>query len=171
MSIVHSIGGNLVDYRFERVTIACTVCARRGVYRIKSLRSVHGNPPMADLPRLVAMKGGCQLAIRYPGTACDAHFEQPNIPATFTYLAEAQQAGWRLILQCERSRQGLKSARPCVPSLFRIDGPSLIAALGHDYPLERLERSLHCPLCNTSHYSLHWVIPPTRPPDAGRAAA
>lgn len=74
MSIVHSIGGSLVDYRFERVTIACTVCARRGTYKVKNLRTVHGNPPMADIPRLGAMKGGSQLAIRFPGIDCDAHF-------------------------------------------------------------------------------------------------
>ncbi len=34
----------------------------------------------------------------------------------------------------ERSRQGLKSARPYVSSLFRIDDVGLMAALGHEYP-------------------------------------
>lgn len=92
------------------------------------------------------------------------------MPVTITYLNDARHAGWRLILTV-RSRQRLKSARPCVPSLFRVDGASLIAAPGHDYPIERLERSLHCPVCNTRQYSLRWVIPPTRPTDSTTVAA
>ncbi len=36
-----AIGGNLVDHRFERVTIGCSVCAPKGVYEIKTVRSVH----------------------------------------------------------------------------------------------------------------------------------
>jgi len=169
MGNVDGIGGNLLDFRFERLTIACTLCARRGVYKVTSLRTTHGNPPMEDLPRLVAMKGGCQLATRYPGTGCDAHFEVDRAPASITMLVDAYHAGWRLILQCERSRQGLKSVRPCI-SLFRISTESLVAAYGHDFPVERLERTLCCPGCGSKRFSLRWVVPPTKPTDAQRAA-
>jgi hypothetical protein len=57
---------HLADYRFHRLQISCASCGRHGDYSVATLRKLYGNPPMADVPRFVAMRGNCALAMRFP---------------------------------------------------------------------------------------------------------
>lgn len=154
-------GGWLADYKWDQLRIGCRPCGRLGVYRPKTLRQMLANPPMSEVPRLIAIKAGCELAIRFPGRDCQACFISKEAPKIET-LAEAWHAGWRLVLTCERTRQALKSVKPCRSPSY-LDMPSLVAALGHDRPIEALRRCLACPRCGSRHYSLSWIEPPAGP--------
>lgn len=164
MSDLQTFGGFLSDYRLPRLKIACAPCGRHGDYSTRTLRALYGNPPMEELPRLIALRGNCPLALRYPGTECGAWFVREGAPKV-EYLGDAHHAGWALILTCERSHQGLKSVKPCRhPAL--LDLKSMVAVLGHTFPIDQLSRKLICPGCGSRHYSLTWIIPK----DPGKAA-
>ena len=64
--------GHLADYRFPRLGIACGPCGRNGSYKVSTLRTMLANPPLCDVPRLLAVKSGCPLALRFPGRRCSA---------------------------------------------------------------------------------------------------
>ncbi len=155
-------GRYLSDFRWDRLRLVCVPCGREGSYRPATLRTMLGNPPMEDVPRLLAIKAGCAMATRHPGTSCSATLVSPNAPKVEN-LAVAYHAGWRLVLSCGRSRQGLKSVKACRQP-FHLDLESLVAALGHDVPLEGLQRRLVCPGCGSTHNSLTWAAP--KPPPA-----
>lgn len=150
--------GHLADFRFPRLQVACASCGRHGDYSVQTLRKLYGNPPMAEVPRFVAMRGNCPLALRYPGRDCEAHLVRADRPAVIEYLGTAFHAGMKAVLTCRRTRQGLKSVKPC-PKPYVIDLGSLVAGLGHMFPIDQLERKLHCPTCGSRHYELAWIIP------------
>ncbi len=125
---------------------------------------LYGNPPMPELPRLVAMRGDCPLALHYPGTGCEARFVTDRAPV-IEYLGSAYHAGWSAVLTCRRHHQGLKSVKPCKDP-YVLDLGSLVAALGHTFPIDRLDRKLCCPKCGSTHYELSWIIPKA-PPASG----
>jgi hypothetical protein len=160
MSLPESFDGHLSDYRHPRLKIGCAACARQGDYSVKTLRMLYGNPPMAVLPRLVAIRGNCPKALQYPGNGCSARFTAGSGPAVVEYLGNAYHAGWGLILTCRRTHQGLKSAKAC-RNPYRVDLGSLVVGLGHTYPIDQLDRKLFCPDCGSPHYELNWIIPKT----------
>jgi hypothetical protein len=156
-------GGNLSDYKHERLRIACGPCGRDGDYRVKTLRTMLGNPAMNEVPRFLAMKAGCALAARYPGHECRAYFVDNHNAARAHYLSDACAAGWALTLKCERRREGLKSVRACRFQPFGLDLESLVSALGHDFPIEQLPTRLVCPGCGSHHFALAWIAPKAPP--------
>lgn len=153
---------HLSDYRFPRLQIACASCGRHGDYSVQTLRKLYGNPPMEEVPRFVAMRGSCPLAIKFPGKDCEARFVTRRPPAVVDYLGSAYHSGWRVVLTCHRSHQGLKSVKPCREP-YTLDLGSLVAALGHSFPIDRLESKLCCPGCGSAHYELSWIIPKEPP--------
>jgi hypothetical protein len=153
---------HLIDYRFDRLQISCASCGRHGDYSVRTLRKLYGNPPMAEVPRFVAMRGNCPLALRFPGKDCDARFTNRAAPKSVEYLGSAYHAGWSIVLTCQRSHQGLKSVKPCREP-YLIDLGSLVAALGHTFPINQLERKLCCPNCGSVHYDLRWIVPKEPP--------
>ncbi len=122
-----------------------------------------GNPPMSEVPRFLAIKAGCPLATRFPGHECRAYFVDNHDVAKVQYLSTAYHAGWQVTLKCERSRQGLKSVKPCRFQPFALDLASLVAALGHEFPIDQLERRLQCPGCGSRHFTLAWIAPKAPP--------
>jgi hypothetical protein len=166
MSDIALFSGHLADYKQDRLRIACGPCGRDGNYRTKTLRALLGNPPMAEVPRLLAIKAGCALATKYPGHECRAYFVSELIRLEVKDLMSAYHAGWQVTLKCERNRQGLKSVKPCRFQPFLLDLASLVATLGHDFPIIQLERRLICPGCGSDHFALAWIAPKAPPNDA-----
>jgi hypothetical protein len=70
----------------------------------------------------------------------------------------AYHAGWTLVLACQRSHHGLKSVRLCREP-YVIDLGSLVAGLGHTFPIDQLDRKFSCPNCGSAHYQLRWIMP------------
>ena len=158
-----ALEGHLADYRQDRLRIACGPCGRDGQYRITSLRTMLGNPPMSEVPRLLAIRAGCPLATRFPGHECRAYFVDNHQVGKVEHLAAAYHAGWQVTLRCERSRQGLKSVKPCRIQPFLLDLASLVAALGHEFPISQLGQRLLCPGCGSRHFTLAWIAPKAPP--------
>jgi hypothetical protein len=113
---------------------------------------------MADLPRLVAIDGKCQLAIRQGGRACKCRFEVREQHAEPTMLGDALRMGWRLKMACERHHQGLKAAKPC-PGIVEIEVKTLVASFGHTFTIDKLPARLRCPGCGSNSFSLMWIVP------------
>lgn len=85
-----------------------------------------------------------------------------------TSLWQAAKAGWLVSLKCERTREGLKSARACpLPIVLHL--PTLIAAFGPDLEVEQLQGRIRCPRCGSERYTLRTAVPPQ--PGAGVADA
>ena len=161
----NDFSGQLADYRFERLGIACGPCGRHGSYRVKTLRTLLFNPPLAEVPRLLAIKAGCPLAVRFPGHECRAWFTRTAAAKASNYLGDRRFDGRQLILTCERSPQALKATKPC-PRAFELDLSSLVAVLGHSFEVDQLTIRLQCPGCGSHHYSLNWIAPKPAPPAA-----
>jgi hypothetical protein len=162
MNADSEFAGWLADYRHKRLHVACGPCSRQGDYKVSSLRMMLGNPPMDEVPRLLAIKAGCALATKFPGRDCRACFLSHRTPEIVRDLGGARHSGWQLVLTCGRRHQGLKSVKPC-RAPFYLDLPSLVATLGHEYPIEQLRRRLICPGCGSPHFELHWIAPKAPP--------
>jgi hypothetical protein len=76
-----------------------------------------------------------------------------------TTLWAAAKAGWLVTLKCQRTREGLKSARAC-PLPISLHLPSLIAALGPDLEVDALQQHLRCPRCGSDRFALGITAPP-----------
>ncbi len=81
-------------------------------------------------------------------------------------LDHARLGGWTALLHCGRRHAALKTAKSC-PDAVPLDVPTLIAALGHSFPLERLPSRLLCPSCGTRSLSVDWIVPEGPPPSGG----
>ena len=158
----NDFSGHLADYRFPRIEIACGPCGRLGRYKVSTLRTMLSNPPLDEVPRLLAIKAGCPLATRYPGRDCSAWFATGGTGQASKYLGDRRFEGWQLMLTCERSHQGLKTTKPCSRP-FAIDLSSLVAVLGHTFEIDQLPRRLVCPSCGSHHHSLTWIAPKSPP--------
>ena len=76
-----------------------------------------------------------------------------------TTLWQAAKAGWLVSLKCERTREGLKSAKAC-PMPITLHLPTLIAALGPDVQVGELQKRLRCPRCGSNRFGLRTTVPP-----------
>lgn len=65
-----------------------------------------------------------------------------------------------LSLRCERTREGLKSSRPCTRLAQLLDLTTLVAVYGPDLAVDELEQKLRCPGCGSHRFSLHIALPP-----------
>lgn len=158
----NDFSGQLSDYRFKHLDIACGPCGRFGHYKVTTLRTLLFNPPLSEVPRLLAIKAGCPLAVRYPGHECRAWFASKDNAKASKYLGDRRFEGWELLLACQRTHQGLKSTKPC-KGVFELDLSSLVAVLGHTFEVDQLPRRLVCPGCGSHHHSLAWIAPKAPP--------
>ena len=63
---------HLADHNGALV-IECEACGRRGVFhKPRDLVATIGNPPLEDIPRITAIRGGCKLAAEKKGAGCGA---------------------------------------------------------------------------------------------------
>lgn len=122
-----------------------------------------GNPPLSEVPRLLAIKAGCPLATRFPGHECRAYFVDNQDAGQVRYLSAVYHSGWQVTLTCDRRRQGLKSVKACRFQPFPLDLASLVSALGHDFPIDQLGKRLTCPGCGSRHFTLAWIAPKAPP--------
>ena len=146
----------LKTYRFPRVVVGCIRCKRRGEYATARLRERFPDQTMGELAVSIAATGGC-LSAQAPHGHCSAYPSEPNVEH-WANLMDAYQGGWRLMLRCERNREGLKSAQPC-PDVSEISIVTLKASFYWATPLERLRHKLHCPKCESRMFSLQWMVP------------
>ena len=71
-------------------------------------------------------------------------------------IGDALDAGWEMTLQCDRRRAGLKSARACT-GVQTLHLPSLIATLGPDAELDKLNTLIRCPKCGSKYVLVRLV--------------
>ena len=153
----------LASYPFPRIVICCVRCNRRGEYRTAGLREQFADQAMGELAVAIAAAGGC-LSAQAPHGHCSVFPSEPPVEHWAT-LMDAYQGGWRLLLRCERHREGLKTAKPC-PSDIEIAVPTLKASFYWATPLDRLRLKLHCPRCESRMFSLRWIVPDTLKPSS-----
>ena len=82
-------------------------------------------------------------------------------------LGEAWRQGWQVTVRCALGRKdGFRSVRECT---YRadLDIASLAWTRGRDFPLERLESRLMCPLCGSRRVAV--LFQPPAPPQAQAA--
>lgn len=158
---------SLDQYRPPTIKIECLRC-RRYVpdVQIPTLRKRFGNIPVIEAARRVAASGPkpCGLA-RDDGKLCSVRAFEPPV-WHWANLYDALHGKWQAALFCHRHLEALKRAEPC-PGNVPLDIPTLLAALGHDFKLERLPSKCECPKCHTSMVEIAWHVPdPVAPPHA-----
>lgn len=148
----------LDGYRPRTFRIECHRCRREAVLdKYDMIRRYGKTTTLADVAQKVAVKAGCNLAALPAGPGCSARLYETPV-WTWARLRDARIGGWSVYLTCQRRFAALKSADSC-PETFRLDVLTLIAALGDDYPLDRLQTKAQCPLCGTSSVELTWHVP------------
>src|SRR5262245_30389198 len=93
--------------------------------------------------------------------------EQTREGTMATTLGEAWQQGWRVTVRCALGRKdGFRSIRECT---YRtdLDVATLAWTRGRDFPLERLESRMMCPLCGSRRVAVLFQ-PPGAPNEAAR---
>lgn len=158
----------LDDYRPTDLMIDCGRCRRQASVSCTTLRKKFGNIRLGEIARRVAASGipPCNLATIGNGTGCRARPVEPAFHH-WALLRDAQRGGWGARIICQRHLEALKRARPC-PQVVDLDLDTLIAALGYDFPLERLRNRLRCPLCGTGSITVEWIAPGVRPDPGGQ---
>lgn len=152
-----------------RLEVKCDRCSRRGRFTAFRLFAEFGDK-FEGLPLLheIARKAGCDRAknpphpgeMRYLERVCEIRqvtAADDYVPTPTVYSRMHQ--GWRLLLVCARHHQGLKSAKPCPGPPAEMDLRTLMASLGHDFPVDRLPGKLVAPCCATQSIELHWIAP------------
>lgn len=159
----------LSEYRAPIVLIECARCpSRHAELKTAALRKRYGNPTMGELARLVAANAQtpCALATDAGRNLCSARAREPSVD-TWGTLDNARIGKWRGTLYCQRNLAALKRATGC-PEPFPLDVYSLIAALGHDFPLDRLRARAKCPACSSARVAIVWEVPEDQPDPGGQ---
>lgn len=159
----------LADYRPTQLDIDCRRCRRHASAPTAVLKARYGNPTLGEVARLVAANGKppCNLASAIGAAPCSAVPVEPPVHHWAT-LADALHGGWQASLCCGRRHQGLKATASC-PGPEPLAVRSLVAALGLDQRLDRLQGKVQCPGCGTKAVSIEWVVPRLDPPSAPAA--
>lgn len=157
-------------------------CQRRGVYRADRLLELVGDLTPPSALQAIGRLGRCQKAlnppvinaINYGMDRCQIRSDYPleTIPPT---IGKAMHGKWRDFIACQRHHQGLKQAKPCGVEA-EIDLPTLVAALGYDFEIDRLPSRLNAAgACSGSDGSwvkrtprLYPALPQQRRPSACR---
>jgi hypothetical protein len=169
-----SASTTLETYRPPTVLIECSRCKRRNPDVKADLlrKKFGGKTTVLAAARALAAEGRnpCGLASAEGGTTCSVTVSEPPV-WFYATLYEALHGGWRAYLVCHRHLEGLKRGRPC-PGDVELDIPTLAAALGHDFKLERLPGKCECPKCHIKAIEIVWVVPkPQSPPHAPPSSA
>ncbi|HTJ58039.1 MAG TPA: hypothetical protein VL418_10800 [Devosiaceae bacterium] len=75
-------------------------------------------------------------------------------------LGQAYDAGWKLKVRCARTREGLKSKKPCATSGMTLDLATMLWPHGRACPITWLAGRMRCPLCGSKQVLFMWVQPP-----------
>ena len=158
----------LSSYPWPEIAIDCYRCNRHAQVRKNLLLKAYGDIPLKDLARRIAADRSCGLAVAADGgpTYCGARMLMPRVE-TWANLGDAMHGGWGALLFCDRHLEALKRAIPCKKP-FELYVPTLVAAFGWDFPLERLPRKLTCPGCSSRSFHIEWHVPEP-PPEPGGA--
>ena len=81
-------------------------------------------------------------------------------------LESAKRGGWAALLHCERHFAALKATKPC-REVVELDVTTLVAELGHDFPLEKLPHRLLCASGGTKSVDVEWIVPKDPPTPGG----
>lgn len=157
----------LSQYRPSEIYIDCDGCRRRVTVATAILAKKYGNPPLGVVACMVARAAQppCALAEDPLQQLCRARpLEVPF--HHWATLVQANQEGWTALLNCHRHFAAMKSTKPCREAI-ELDLETLIAILGHDFPLERLPRRLQCSHCGTESVEVQWIEPKAAPPPGG----
>jgi hypothetical protein len=73
-------------------------------------------------------------------------------------LGRGMELGWRVSLQCERRRAGLKSVRACA-GVQQLDMATLVASHGHMIEMADLQGLVVCPRCGSKNVALSFHAP------------
>lgn len=153
----------LSDFVPSVLWIECVRCKRRGEVQTDKARRRYGDITLTELARRVADAGGCALADK-DNCVCSAVVVEPPVE-TWATLDDAWRGHWQGVLTCQRRLHALKRINSCVEDVV-LDVHTLVAILGHKYPLEKLSRKAVCPQCGTEAASISWTKPKA-PPDPG----
>jgi hypothetical protein len=160
-------------YRPPEVRVECLRCQRIASPKTAALRKRFGDgTTVIEAARLLAQEGvrPCGLAAVEGGKRCGVGVSAPPV-WTYATLYDALHGGWRAFLICRRHLEALKRGRPC-PGDIELDIPTLAAALGHDFKLQRLFGKCECPKCHTDVIDIQWAVPdPAAPPHAPATSA
>jgi hypothetical protein len=156
----------LDGYRFPVIGFDCPRCKRNAEAEVAKLRGKFGGKlTLGEVARQVAAGRGCALAQDADHSLCSVRAVAPPVHH-WAELDHARLGGWTALLHCGRRHEALKTAKSC-PGAVPLDVPTLIAALGHNFPLERLPSRLLCPSCGSKSLGVEWIVPPEPPPSGG----
>ena len=145
--------------------VRCDACQRRGAYRADRLMAQIGDLTLSNALTAVGTMGKCPKALN-PPVLNEMHYQlyrcqirldapAPKIPPS---IGRAMHEKWRGYIICARHHQGLKRARPCGVEA-ELDLPTLVASLGYDFEIARLNATLRAPCCGTHTFELRWYKP------------
>lgn len=146
----------LTECRSPYLIFECRRCRRHGQTSVRKLHQAYGNKPLGEIARLIAADGGCAFADT-PQSGCTAIPVEPPVHH-WADLGNARYGKWQALLYCERRMAALKATNAC-PGPIALDVPTLVAALGYAFKLERLPTRLCCPACGTKAVRIEWLVP------------
>jgi hypothetical protein len=155
----------LNQFRPTVIRVECLRCKRMGEMQTHPARQKHGNITLDEFARRVAKSGGCSLAAE-GDNVCSARVVEPSFDS-WARLHEALEDGWSATLYCQRRYYALKRVQACPAT--PLDVETLVAALGSEYRLDRLELKARCPQCGTDGAKIHWHEPAPAPDPGGTA--
>lgn len=145
----------LNHFRPTIIRVECLRCKRMGEMKTHAAYLKHGSITLDEFARRVAQGRGCSLAVE-GDNVCSARVIEPPFDS-WARLRDAFAEGWSATLHCQRRYYALKRVQPC-PSTT-LDVETLVAALGAEYRLDRLEMKARCPRCGTDGAKIEWHEP------------
>lgn len=143
----------------------CESCQRKGQYKASTLMWIVGDITPSDALVALAKHVGCPRALSPPAlndfnyntNRCQIRYDRPpfEMPPT---IGKAMHEHWRGFIRCARHHQGLKAAKPCNVEA-ELDLATLVAALGYDFEVQKLNGKLSAPCCGSRSFELRWYRP------------
>src|SRR5215217_2944745 len=134
----------------------CLRCRRSAeLQKHVMLRRYGEGTSLHEAARMMAVDAGCAQAADYSTFGCGVMVREISVTAwgTLEVARKREMGAWLL---CRRRFAALKKADSCTTA-FRLDIDTLIAALGHGFPMANLALRCKCPLCSTSHVEVQWL--------------
>ena len=147
----------LSNYAPREFQVECLRCKRSAVVDKYAMRRRFGDVTLQECALKISASKGCALAGTYGTAQCSVRVSETPV-WTWARLQEARIGGWSAYLTCHRRFAALKSTDSC-PEVIRLDVLSLVAALGDDFPLEKLPTKCKCPQCGTGSIEIEWRVP------------
>lgn len=155
----------LNQFKPTLIRVECIRCKRMGEMQTHAAFLKHGSITLDEFARRVAQSRGCSLAVE-GDNVCSARVIEPPF-ASWARLHDASEGGWSATLYCQRRYYALKRVKSCPPTLLDVE--TLVAALGPDYRLDRLDTKARCPHCESDGAKIEWHEPAPAPDPGGTA--